>query len=480
MLTHQILENSAASWPDHPAIIDDQGIITYHALYQQTQQLSHALQNAGLEKGHGLGVMGRNGKAFVIAMFAGMACGATVIPLSHQLKQAEIQEIIDTMGLHAVLDDSTGITPIEGETSTLPVADFSLRFSWTANASRDRPVVDSLDAAFIRYTSGTTGMSKGVVLTYQRLLERIETAQLALNLSPDDAVLWVLPMAFHFLVTIMVYLRYGASIVVCKDLLAQNIIAAANKYHATLFYAAPMHYRLLAADSTGQQMATLRRAISTSSAIPAAVAAGFYQRFNLPVAQAYGIIEAGLPLLDNNPDGNSSETVGFAAEKFTVGILDQDCQPVAKGETGHLALRGPGMFNAYLKPWRASRQVMSNGWFMTGDLAYKRNDAKIIICGREKAMINVSGNKAFPEEIEALLNSHPDIWDSQVFGQDHPLMGEVVCARVVLNPGIVLDTEAVLRFCRQRLSTYKVPQRLQQVMHIPRTHSGKIKRSAVF
>ena len=144
MLTHQILENSAASWPDHPAIIDDQGIITYHALYQQTQQLSHALQNAGLEKGHGLGVMGRNGKAFVIAMFAGMACGATVIPLSHQLKQAEVQEIIDVTGLHAVLDDSTGITPIEGETSTLPVAEFSLRFVWTANTSRDRPLVDWL------------------------------------------------------------------------------------------------------------------------------------------------------------------------------------------------------------------------------------------------------------------------------------------------------------------------------------------------
>jgi acyl-coenzyme A synthetase/AMP-(fatty) acid ligase len=477
MRTHQILENSAANWPDHPAIIDDLGVITYRALYQQTRQLSNALQNAGLEKGHGLGVMGRNGRAFVIAMFAGMACGATVIPLSHQLKQAEVQEIIDATGLHAVLDDRAGVTPVAGETLTLSFADISLRFAWTRTASREQAVVDSLDAAFIRYTSGTTGVSKGVVLTYPRLLERIDTAQLALKLSPGDAVLWVLPMAFHFLVTIMVYLRYGVSIVVCKDLFAQTIIGAANKHHATLLYAAPMHYRLLAADPTGQQMATLKHAISTSSAIPAAVADGFSQRFKLPVAQAYGIIEAGLPLLDNNSDSISSATVGLATEKFTVGILGQDYVPVAKGETGRLALKGPGMFNAYLTPWRTSKQVMKNGWFMTGDLAYQRNDAKFFICGREKAMINVSGNKAFPEEIEVLLNSHPDIRECRVFGQDHPLMGEVVCAQVVLNPGIVLDTETILRFCRQRLSTYKVPQRLQQVMHIPRTHSGKIKRA---
>jgi acyl-coenzyme A synthetase/AMP-(fatty) acid ligase len=238
-----------------------------------------------------------------------------------------------------------------------------------------------------------------------------------------------------------------------------------------------MHYRLLAADQTGQQMTTLKRAISTSSAIPAAVADGFRQRFKLPVAQAYGIIEAGLPLLDNDPDSASPETVGYAAENFTVGILDQDYKPVAEGEAGRLAIQGPGMFNAYLTPWQPSRQVMSNGWFMTGDLAYKRNDAKIVVCGREKAMINVSGNKAFPEEIEAILNSHPDISDSHVFGQEHPLMGEIVCARVVLRPGRVLDVEGILFFCRQRLSTYKVPQRLQQVVNIPRTRSGKIKRT---
>lgn len=477
MSAYLILENSAANWPDHPAIIDDLGVISYQALFQQVRHLTKALQNAGLEKGQGLGVMGRNGRAFVIAMFAGMACDATVIPLSHQLKQAEVQEIISATGLHAVIDDGSGVTPIAGETQTMSFADVALRFAWTT-ASRNLPVVESLDAAFIRYTSGTTGMSKGVVLTHQRLLERIETAQLAINLSPDDVVLWTLPMAFHFLVTIMVYLRYGATIVVCKDLLAQTIITAANKHHATLLYAAPMHFRLLAADQTGQQIATLRRAISTSTAIPAKVAAGFRQRFNLPVAQAYGIIEAGLPLVDNDPDNHSSETVGYVAEKFTVGILGQDNKPVAEGETGHLAIRGPGMFNAYHTPWRTLKQVMSNGWFMTGDLAYKRNDAKIIVCGREKAMINVSGNKAFPEEIEALLNSHPDIMDSHVFGQDHPLLGEVVCARVVLNPGSILDTEAVLRFCRQRLSTYKVPQRVQQVTNIPYTRSGKIKRAA--
>lgn len=478
--TYQILATAAEKWPDRPAIIDTNGEVSYAELYEQTEKLKAALLNAGLGQGQGLGVIGRNGSAFVGAMFAGMGCGAVVLPISHQLKQAELDKLINDTGLHAVLDDQSGIQPTNKDSIIIPFSGLALRFTRLEQVSSDN-LTPLSDAAFIRYTSGTTGLSKGVVLTHRSVLQRINAARGALGLTPDDAVLWVLPMAFHFLVTILVYLRCGCQVIVCKDLLAQTILGAANQHQATMLYASPMHFRLLAADLSDKQMPTLKSAISTSAGLPAQTAQAFLQRFKLPVIQAYGIIEIGLPLLGRLANTElDAQTVGFPAQGFSVALLSDDYTPVAEGELGLLAIRGPGMFDAYLKPWQTAEQVMRNGWFMTGDLARRKPDGSLVICGREKSMINVSGNKVFPEEVEAVLDQHSAIDSSRVFGDKHPLLGEIVCAEVIKEQNCMLDVEEVLRFCRSRLSTYKVPQRLIQVEHIAHTQSGKLKRTESF
>ncbi len=475
---YQLLEYAAESWPEHIALIDEYGAINYRELTVQTESLKNRLLQIGLKQGMGLAVMGRNSRAFVAAMLAGMGCGAVVVPLSHQLKAAEILQILEDTAVHALLDDQSGEAPPDSAIIHVAFSAQSLRFTWV-NTTTQETITPLHDAAFIRYTSGTTGNSKGVVLTHRSILARVESASNALQLNCDDAVLWILPMAFHFLVSILVYIRCGAKMIICKDLLAQTLIQAANQHQATMLYAAPMHFRLLAADTSGEQMPTLRSAISTSSAIPTNIAETFKQRFNILVTQAYGIIEAGLPLLDNLSGDTDPGSVGYPTAGFRVALLDDDDLPVAEGHIGRLAIRGPGMFNAYLKPWQTAEQVMHNGWFLTGDLAQYQPDGRVVICGREKTMINVSGNKAFPEEIETVLNTHPDIAASRVFGQPHPLLGEVVCAEILMQQGRMWDVEAILQFCRQRLSTYKVPQRLQQVAQINYTRSGKIKRVKV-
>lgn len=472
---YQLLEVAAKTWPDRPALVDGYGTMTYHELFEQTETLKARLLRTGLSKGLGLAVMGGNGRAFVAGMLAGMGCGAVVVPLSHQLKLAEISQILLDTDVHAVLDDQSGVVPTQGDSGFIPFSEQTLRFTWISTAPR-QALTPLPDTAFIRYTSGTTGNSKGVVLTHRSILARVENASTALQLDCHDAVLWILPMAFHFLVSILVYIRVGAKIIVCKDILAATLIKDANQEGATLLYAAPMHFRLLAADTSGVQMPALKVAISTSSAIPPAIAEAFTRRFNVPVAQAYGIIEAGLPLLDSLTGQADPHSVGFPATGFKVALLDDDGLPVPEGHIGKLAIDGPGLFDAYLKPWQTADQVLQHGWFLTGDIAQCRDDGRIIICGREKAMINVSGNKAFPEEIEAVLNAHPDIAACRVFGQTHPLLGEVVCAEVVMAQEAAWDVEALLQFCRQRLSSYKVPQRLQRVTQISHTASGKVKR----
>ncbi|POZ50048.1 class I adenylate-forming enzyme family protein [Methylovulum psychrotolerans] len=472
---YQLLEAAAQAWPDRPALVDDYGTMRYHELYAQTETLKAQLLQMGISKGLGLAVMGRNGRAFVAAMLAGLGCGAVVVPLSHQLKLAEITQLLQDTGVHAVLDDQTGVMPTGGNSLLIAFSAQTLRFAWTG-ADTGQAMTPLPDAAFIRYTSGTTGNSKGVVLRHHSILARVEHASKALRLSSEDAVLWVLPMAFHFLVSILVYIRVGAKIIVCKDILASTLLQDADRHRATLLYAAPMHFRLLAADTSGMLMPALKAAISTSSAIPPAIAEAFTRRFRVPVSQAYGIIEAGLPLLDSLTGLPDPHSVGFPTDGFNVAVLDDNGLPIPDGHIGRLAVCGPGLFDAYLKPWQTAGEVMRQGWFLTGDLAVCGGDGRITICGREKAMINVSGNKAFPEEIEAVLSTHPDIVACRAFGQAHPLFGEVVCAEVVLTQQAAWDVEGLLQFCRQRLSTYKVPQYLQRVAQINHTASGKVKR----
>ena len=474
---YRLLEQAAQSWPERTALVDEYGAISNRELFAQTESLKLILLQAGICKGMGLGILGRNSRAFVMAMMAGMGCRAVVVPLSHQLKSAEITLILRDTGVHAVLDDLSGVVPADGEAVLIPLATQNLRFTWIDSIAKSATPLP--DAAFIRYTSGTTGNSKGVVLTHRSILARVECASKTLRLDCNDAVLWILPMAFHFLVSILVYIRVGAKIIVCKDLLAATLIKEANQHHATMLYASPMHFRLLAADASGEQMPTLKTAISTSSAIPPNIAETFRQRFNVPVTQAYGIIEAGLPLLDSLSGNQDPQTVGYPAEGFTVALLDDENVPMPEGQTGRLAIRGPGMFDAYLKPWQTAEQVMHDGWFLTGDLARIQPDGRVLICGREKTMINVSGNKAFPEEIEAVLNAHPDIAACHVFGEVHPLLGEVVCAEIVLRHQAESDVEGLLQFCRGQLSTYKVPQRVKVVAQITYTASGKVKRRAL-
>ena len=476
MSTYQMIKAAAIAWPDRIAIVDAKGSMSFKELFEQTEALRIILENAGISTGMGLGVVGRNSPVFIMMMLAGMGCGAVVLPMSHQLKLAEMQHILADTQLHAVLDDLSGVAPVTVEGGLkIPFLQQTIRLAWT-NISTEKPICQLPDAAFIRYTSGTTGKSKGVVLSHNSIKARVETAQMALQLSANDAVLWVLPMAFHFLVSILVYLRYGVRLIICKDMLAQSIIGDINLHKATLLYASPMHFRLLAADASGKSLDSLRYVISTSAGIPGNIADTFKQRFNLSITQAYGIIEAGLPLMDNLSADIDPQTVGYPAKGFSVAIFNDQYQMIEGGGVGHLAIKGAGMFDAYLKPWETAKQVMKNGWFMTGDLAQKRADGRIIICGREKSMINMSGNKAFPEEIEFVLNSHEDIVDSYVFAQDHPLMGEIVSADVIVETGKCLDVEKVLQYCRLQLSTYKIPQRLNQVEHIQRTLSGKIKR----
>lgn len=473
---YQILQEAAQKWPANNAIFDEHGAITFQDLFIEVDKLRLELIQMGIKEGMGIGVMAANGRNFIIGIFAAVGTGATVMPMSPQLKRAEIDDILDQAKLHAIIDDRSAMQPLDTVETVIPMQVGSFRFSFTHihESVAFAPFVHQ--PAFIRFTSGTTGKAKGVIVSHQTVLDRINGANKGLELGPTDTVIWVLPMAYHFIVSIILYVKFGAAIAVAKDFLAKNIIEITNLRKGTLLYASPVQIRLLANDASAVQMPSLKKVISTSATIALDVCKAFKARFSTDVSQAYGIIEIGLPILNYTKSDEHPEAVGYAQPGYTVDILDEQNNALPNGSVGNLGIKGPGMFDAYLLPPTLSKDVLKNGYFLTADYASKTEGGLIKIEGRSKSVINISGLKVFPEEVEAVLEMIPEIKQARISSRPHPLLGQIIEGEIVLYEGTTIDIEDVLTYCKKRLSSFKAPQRLKIVDALPMTNTGKLQR----
>jgi acyl-CoA synthetase (AMP-forming)/AMP-acid ligase II len=469
------LAQSARQWPERIAIIDAGGALDYRSLWREVEALRGQLERLGVREGQGMGVRARNGRAFVIGALAALGCGAVIMPIHHQMKPAELADMLASAPLCAILDDGSGAVQ-DGKTVALEnPGGNGLRFTRLDNSESLAPQIKN--AAFVRFTSGTTGKSKGVVLTHRDVLERTRAANSGLQLTCDDKILWVLPMAYHFYVSIILYLEAGATVIVSGDYLAENILDAATQHQATFLYVTPMHVRMLSNDRSGRILPlSLQRVMSVSSRLDPQVARNFHAKYRVPVSQGFGIIEVGLPIMNVAEAAEHPEAIGRPVSAFEAMIVNEAMKSLAEGETGQLAVRGPGMFSGYLNPPRLREEILHDGWFLTGDLAHRDGGGRIVLDGRTSSVIHVAGHKVFPEEVAAVLDSHPAVLRSRVFGKSHPQWGEAVHAEVQLRDGnSPAVNEDILTFCRRRLSSQKIPMSIEFVSEISMTSSGKVR-----
>jgi len=471
------LSRASRQWPDRLAIIDAAGSLDYRSLWRDIEELRVQLARLGVREGQGVGIRARNGRGFVIGALAALGCGAVVMPIPQQMRPDELSDMLVRAPLSFILDDGCARDRIGENTSGVEVPGGNgLRF--TRVDSSGVPLTASIrDAAFVRFTSGTTGAAKGVVLTHRDVLERMHAANTGLGLTCEDRVLWVLPMAYHFYVSILLYLEVGATIVVNPDYLATSILDAAARHDASFLYVTPMHVRLLVCECAGRTLPpSLKRVMSVSSRLDPQVARDFLARYHVPVAQGYGIIEVGLPIMNIEEAAEHPEAIGRPLPSFDAAILDEALEPAPRNETGQLALRGPGMFAGYLSPARSRAEVLQRGWFLTSDLAHRDGAGRIVLDGRTSSVIHVAGHKVFPEEVAAVLDLHPAVLRSRVSARPHPQLGEAVYAEVQLRGGSSSPaSEDILSFCRHRLSNHKVPTALEFVAELNLTPSGKVR-----
>jgi len=474
MNVFNILETAAEKWPDKNAIIHDAHSITYKELLKKSLKLKQQLIENGVKKGSAISIIFPNSIDFIIALMGAVGTGAIVMPIYHQQKENEIKEAIENGQIHYFLTNDNSLS--KHASSSKSIAEIGYTLHQTTREKKDKTAEFIGNPAFMRFTSGTTGKAKGVIISHKSVLERVDSANEVLNLTHEDNILWVLPMAFHFVVSIIMYLKYGTTIIINNSFLAEDMIANINKHKVTFFYGAPMHIRLLGSYSTNTKLPTLQKVISTTTAISSTICDAFNNKYNIAVSQAYGIIEIGLPIINTEKSATNSEAVGFCLPAYTVGILDEKYNELPNNTIGLLGIKGPGMFDGYLTPEITRNDILENDWFLTGDFAIRDNEGLITVKGREKNVINVSGNKVFPYEIEDVVNAYPNISKSKAYSQNHLLLGEVVALEVILEPNTTINKEELINYTRKLLSDYKIPQIITFVNEIEMTASGKIKR----
>jgi long-chain acyl-CoA synthetase len=457
-----LLDSTARQWPQQPALVDESSIVSYAQLVEKVDQMAARLRALDVSPGSRIGLCYPNCIDYVALTFALWRINAIVVPIPTECAEEELSAIAETMQLEAILSP----TP-RGQSVPLSPESFFTRLTPAAPADNH-----GLNIAFIRFTSGTTSTRKGVVLCHETVRDRILAANKALRVGPDDKVMWCLPMSHHFLITIVLYLSQGAIIVLARHVLAQPFLQSVNRWRGTLLYAAPFHFALLARDISGANLASVRLAVSTTCALPQDVSDDFFQRFRLPLAQGLGIIELGLVSLNTEDPLTRWNSVGRPLADHRVQIVSPDSDGC-----GEVAVSGPGFFDAYAAPWLPRERVLKEGWFHTGDIGRLDKDGFLFLVGRKTAVINLAGRKVFPEEIEAVINRHPAVLESRVYGRLHPHLGEVVEADVVLAQPDT-DPEAIRSFCRAHLASFKIPTRLHVVSALPRTAAtGKIPRA---
>jgi long-chain acyl-CoA synthetase len=472
----ELIRKETAGLESRIAIIDGENSITYRDLLSRAAELCRELQSHGLTAGQRIAFHCRDGIDYVLGALALLEAGAAVVPIAEALSSDESLQTIERIDVHGILSQASLArgnladgTKIVGPFHFLPRAT-------TASAELDKRC-RAIDAAFIRFSSGTTGESKGVVLSHRSIQERTDAANRGLAVSERDQILWVLAMSHHFVVSILLFLRRGSTIIVANQFFPFSIVQAAIAHPITMIYGSPVHYDLLTRSDTVPSAAlkNIRLAISTSMKMPRDISARFSAKFGFAPAEAYGIIEIGLPFINTEPGPDSSGTVGKILPDYQLRISEPNQIGV-----GEVLIRGGGMFEAYFSPWKTREEIAPGGWFDTGDLGRLDEEGRLWLVGRSKTVLVCAGMKVFPEEVEEVINSMPGVRESRVFGREHAQFGQVHIAQVVLASD-TSDSAMILtglrNYCCRHLSAYKVPVEFLQVNSLPKTASGKIARA---
>jgi len=306
-----------------------------------------------------------------------------------------------------------------------------------------------------------------------------------MELTPGDVVLATLPLSHSFGLNgaLLAPLLAGASVVLVERFAPEAVLEAIGRYGVTVFPGVATMFRRLLESPTlaGADLSRMRLAVSGAAPCPWELAEEWRQRTGIRIVRGYGMTELFRPISYLARDATESpEAIGRAVPGVEVRTVDDAGRALPAGEVGELWIKSPAAMQGYVNDPEETRGVLTfDGWFRTGDLATMSPDGLVRIVGRKRERILRGGHSVFPQEVEAVLLTHPEVAEAAVVGVPHPTLGEEVHAFVALRPGAGADAGALVRYCRERLAAFKYPRRVTIVPALPRSAAGKILRSSL-
>ena len=483
--------------PDVEAYVESDSSyrLTYTELNDRCSQLANAFVASGIEKGERVGLLLMNSSEFMESYYALAKIGAVVVPLNWRLVADELEFILKDSGTKRLIFDNDFVETVadlhsRGDKTDiiqwLQVAqpDEVAHFAVDYRAFRDaqpttEPEINAADhdMLYIMYTSGTTGLPKGVVHTHHTSIWGLLSIAATAEYHPPERYLACLPM-FHVgaLTPLAVNVYKGATSIVMRsfDPVAAWQIIEREKVTSALCVPAMLNFMLQVPNFENFDRSTLRWMMTGAAPVPPALTKR-YSELGVELLQVYGLTETCGPacLMDAKGSLVKPESTGKAFFHTEVKIVDSSGATCPPGEAGEVLVRGEHIMTEYWNRPEATAETIVDGWLHTGDVATMDEQGFVVIQDRIKDMIISGGENVYPAEIEGVLGAHPNISEAAVIGQESARWGESPLAIVVRTDDSLSEND-VLEYCNGKLARFKQPQSVVFIEQIPRNPSGKI------
>jgi fatty-acyl-CoA synthase len=509
MLLPQFLDRAVKLYGKKTAVIDDEKILTYAELNKRVNQLSRGLQDSGVKKGDRIGYLSPNTSEMLEGFYGVLQLGAIMVPLNTRLIPEDYLYILNHSETKILFVDKELlhlITPIREqlkfvekiivhglEASSKEVTAYEEWLGRYHHKQLERPMMDENDIATLLYTSGTTGKPKGVMLSHRSNYLHALTTMHHLRVSDRDVLLHVLPM-FHVngWGSPFYYTANGATQVCLRKVNPEVIFEKINNHGVSVMHMAPTVLNTLlqyAEKSEVTEQTQDIRIVVAGSAPPPAFVKRVEEELEWEFIQVYGMTEAS-PLITTSVIRDTQlhlskeekyrlkAKAGYEFIGSDVRVVNDDGDEVEQGgkEIGEVVVRGNGVMEGYWNNPEGTDDVIRNGWYHTGDMAFVDAEGNIEIADRKKDIIISGGENISSIEVEAVLYDHPAVLEVAVISVPHEKWGETPQAVVVLREGKVASEDELIEFTRSRLAHFKAPSKVVFVDELPKTGSGKIQK----
>ena len=495
LLVGELIRRQAHKIPNQIAFIYGDERITYLELEKKTLHLAGWLQDQGLRIGEKVGMIFKNNLAFAEVMFATASAGGVSVPINFRLAPEEYVYIInhsDTKILFIEEEYQEMMQSIRhklpnveqvvvvGKVNSMEMINYKDIYQSAASYRTIDGLVHEDDACMICYTSGTTGLPKGAVLTHKNVLMSSLNSVVDSKIETGSKQLIVTPL-FHIagIGNLLISCTVGGTTVIHRDFTPVGVLKAIHDEKLNGLFMVPAMWNLVlqVPNIEDYDLSSVKRCSTGAAICPIEVKEKMMHYFqNAGLFDAFGQTEMSPTTTCLVPQDNLRKTnsVGKPVLNVEVRIVDENMKDVPIGEIGEIVYRGPTLMKEYYKNPEATEEAFHGGWFHSGDLVRQDDEGFIYVVDRRKDMIISGGENIYPAEVEAALYKHDAILETAIVGVPDPQWGESVKAYIVLKKGKNLSEQEVIQHCLQHLASYKKPKFVEFLDELPRNPSGKI------